>query len=483
MYSNLRKLDIVVNIDGQKVAIQTDHRDAEEMDLEPELSVLFALTRVINPLRMPQDRPDRVRYTCPNKPSAAVREAIAAAGGQTELGNEDLPWDGEVGDPEVIADRAFAALATRVLARERAALHADALRALEEETVADGLKRSEDEAGYWARVLELAALCGELIRAQTGGRWVRDDSLPNGGWLSTIPFSFQVQGSTSHVNLCGKAENLLEHGLSQRVSNLLAIATAQSEAEEPGAWMPMLKPEGFNPPWPVVTAQLIPEAKDATGLPVVVLCQDRPSSVAYPRAADVADPDARWADAWQNLAAIELQEQTLTLDGVQVVALGGSWYAAEKLLDKALMRSLQERFQAPMLLAGIPHRGLLLVSPLGDRPDQVAQRMVAICDGQFQNPGEDAALTPIPLVVRDGEVVGMLRAVPASEGKGDDKSSGAKESTGAGKFGKADKVLAAAQPSSSAPTATAGTDVSEPESEELPPKKRRAFWSWLLGET
>jgi hypothetical protein len=233
----------------------------------------------------------------------------------------------------------------------------------------------------------------------------------------------------------------------------------------------------------VVTAQLIPEAKDATGLPVIVLCQDRPSSVAYPRAADVADPEARWADAWKNLAAVELQERTLTLDGVQVVALGGSWYAAEKLLDKALMLELQARFQAPMLLAGIPHRGLLLVSPLGDRPDQVAQRMVAICDGQFNNPGEDAAITPIPLVVRDGEVVGMLRAVPAGEGAGDDKGSGAKSATSAGKFGKADKVPPVAQPSSSAPSATAGTDAAEPAEEEPPPKKRRGFWSWLLGET
>jgi hypothetical protein len=483
MYANLLKLDIVAMVDGQRVAIQTDHRDAEEMDLEPELSVLFALTRVINPLRMPQDRPHRVRYTCPHTPSAAVREAIAAAGGQTELGNEALPWDGEVGDPEAIADRAFQALAARVVMREGARLDADVLRALEDETIADKLSRADDEAGYWARVLELAALGGELIRAQVGGRWVRDDSLPNGGWLSTIPFSFQVTGSESHVNLCGKAENMLQHGLSQRVSNLLAIAAAQAEAEEPGSWMPMLKPEGFNPPWPVVTAQLIPEAKDATGLPVIVLCQDRPSSVAYPRAADVADPEARWADAWKNLAAVELQERTLTLDGVQVVALGGSWYAAEKLLDKALMLELQARFQAPMLLAGIPHRGLLLVSPLGDLPDQVAQRMVAICDGQFNNPGEDAAITPIPLVVRDGEVVGMLRAVPTTEGAGDDKGSGAKVSAGGGKFGKADKVPSVAQPSSSAPSATAGTDAAEPAAEEPPPKKRRGFWSWLLGET
>lgn len=482
MYSSLLKLDIVANIGGQRVAIQTDHRDAEEMALEPELSVLFALARVINPLRAPSDRPDRVVYTCPHRPIDAVREAIAAAGGRTELGNEDLPWEGEVGDSEAIADRAFAALATRVLAREQAALHADVLRALEDEMVADKLSRADDEAGYWARVLELAALGGELIRAQTGGRWVRDDSLPNGGWLSTIPFSFQVQGTKSHVNLCGKAENLLEHGLSQRVSNLLAVASAHAEGEEPGSWMPMLKPQGFNPPWPVVTAQLIPEAKEDTGLPVIVLCQDRPSSVAYPRAADVADPDARWADAWQNLAAIELQEQTLNLEGVQVVALGGSWYAAEKLLDKALMRDLQARFQAPMLLAGIPHRGLLLVSPLGDRPDQVAQHMLAICDGQFQNPGEDAALTPIPLVVRDGEVVGMLRAVPASEGAGDDKTSGAKVSASGGKFGKADKVPPA-EPRSAEPTPPAGADSPEPQAEQPPPKKRRGFWSWLLGET
>jgi hypothetical protein len=48
MYSSLDKIDILAEIDGRKLVVQTDHRTAQEIEDEPELSVLFAMTRVLN---------------------------------------------------------------------------------------------------------------------------------------------------------------------------------------------------------------------------------------------------------------------------------------------------------------------------------------------------------------------------------------------------------------------------------------------------
>jgi hypothetical protein len=54
VFSSLDRVDIVLKPgpDGRKQFVQTDHRTAQEIEQEPELSVLFALIRILNPRRM-----------------------------------------------------------------------------------------------------------------------------------------------------------------------------------------------------------------------------------------------------------------------------------------------------------------------------------------------------------------------------------------------------------------------------------------------
>ena len=48
MYCALDKIDLAATVEGRRIAVQTDHRAADEINRDLALSILFALTRVIN---------------------------------------------------------------------------------------------------------------------------------------------------------------------------------------------------------------------------------------------------------------------------------------------------------------------------------------------------------------------------------------------------------------------------------------------------
>src|SRR5437764_4414089 len=102
MYCSLDKIDLVV--DGQPVAMQTDHRTRAEIDADPELSALFAMARVINARahiagsgfagpRSGAEGPrgvsidgGTVHYVAAHGVPSIVREALAATGGVLDAG-------------------------------------------------------------------------------------------------------------------------------------------------------------------------------------------------------------------------------------------------------------------------------------------------------------------------------------------------------------------------------------------------------------
>ena len=118
MYSSLDKMDIVAkDRDGRELAFQTDHREAHEIEEEPEISVLFALTRVIGPRQAmaSQGTPlGGVVYSVQHEPPAFLVEALASVGAVLEItgGARRTLAPVEV-TPEVVAERAFTGLAAR----------------------------------------------------------------------------------------------------------------------------------------------------------------------------------------------------------------------------------------------------------------------------------------------------------------------------------------------------------------------------------
>ncbi len=234
MYSSLDRADIVVRgKDGREQYVQTDHRSAAEIEAERELSVVFALIRVLNPKRMVKEgepEPD-VIYGAMEEPPEFLRRAIRAAGGliAVGLGSQPLP-DTSPRPPlaEVVA-AAFADLARAVAAEYRVQLTVEGLRTLEETLAENVGDPEEDEIGYWSSVVKLGAFAGEVLRASNGGRWQVSDS-------GTLPFSLVTtfEGNEATVNPLGKAIKLFENGEEDSVAFLVEHVCSSRERRRNG---------------------------------------------------------------------------------------------------------------------------------------------------------------------------------------------------------------------------------------------------------
>jgi len=215
MFSSLDRIDIVLKGEPPSY-VQTDHRDAAEVGREPELAVLFALTRVLNPKREagPGKPEPAVVYVAKEGPPDFLRRAVAVAGGRLVVGltgGTDLavPTD-DLGPLPALADflqESFAACARAVAAEFGVAVDRAGLATVEEVLASRAGDPEDDEIGYWTSVVQLGSFAGEVIRAANGGRWEVVDS-------GTLPFALQTtyQGNPATVNPLGKAVKRFANG-------------------------------------------------------------------------------------------------------------------------------------------------------------------------------------------------------------------------------------------------------------------------------
>nr|MBA2543774.1 hypothetical protein [Deltaproteobacteria bacterium] len=147
MFCALDKIDLAATVDGQTVAIQTDHRASAEVESELALSILFAITRVVNA----RGEAAQVHYVVADPP-AAFAEALHAVGAViAETSTRLIARDAPPPDDEragQIADACFRELAQRVAARVGTRDPAMALRMLEDETYAAPPTR-DDPGAFW----------------------------------------------------------------------------------------------------------------------------------------------------------------------------------------------------------------------------------------------------------------------------------------------------------------------------------------------
>lgn len=227
MYSSLDRIDIVLKAkEGRKEYVQTDHRTAEEIEEEPELSTLFALVRVLNPKRMREEGELEpiVTYATQHTPPDFLRRAVRAAGGRLAVGKEARPVEdgGEVPLVEEVIQSAFAGLAQRVAAEHGVALTVAGLETIEPVLAAQAGDPEDDEIAYWSAVMQLGSFAGEVMRASNGGRW----QVADGG---TIPFALATgfQGSEATVNPLGKAIKRFANGEEDSVANLVRVVQSR----------------------------------------------------------------------------------------------------------------------------------------------------------------------------------------------------------------------------------------------------------------
>jgi hypothetical protein len=228
MFSSLGRADIVVKPgpDGRHKYVQTDQRTAKEIEQKPELSVLFALTRILNPKRSAKaGSPEPVvLYVARERPPEFLQRVIAAAGGRLVVGKDQqpVPYEGEPPRLEEVVRTAFANLARAVAAEHAVALTPGGLEKLERTLAETAGDAESDELAYWSAVMKLGSFGGEMIRASNGGQWLVIDS-------GTLPFalSSRFQGEQATVNPLGKAIKRFTNGEEDSLVGLVEMLRSQ----------------------------------------------------------------------------------------------------------------------------------------------------------------------------------------------------------------------------------------------------------------
>ena len=398
MHTSLGRIDIVTKAKdgGRPGYILTDHRSAAEIESEPELSALFAMTRVIAATTMgAREGEADVSYVCATVPPSFLHEAVVSAGGRVSVEHRPVLAHPSPRDVGAMADAAFSGLAERVRRRDGGALDEALLGRLEEGTLASPPKQEEDEGAYWTRLHELAAVCGELLRARTGGRWAEAADRN-----SLLPFAFVAGQAT--INVADKAQRFLDEGEFYRPSQLLRMVEDLETRE--GPLMVNLKPGDFPRDRGVCRELLEGTGPGGTRLPLVFLGHDQPNTFAY-LPARTADDQCSFEEALANLARLTIPSEEHEIAGVKVLVVSNHFYASEKILDQSFMRTLHERLGAELLAAAIPCKGLLFVT--GKIAPPAVLKFALMAETQYRD-AEGGAPSPVVFLARDGKVVGHL---------------------------------------------------------------------------
>jgi hypothetical protein len=400
MYSSLHKIDFAAKSPNGPLYVQTDHRSADEIAAEPEISTLFALTRILlaraHGAKQPGPAPTIV-YASPGEVPSFLVEVLASAGARLSVG--DIKDHRELAAvdiaPATLADRAFAALAARVQRRVGLTDPAAALKALEAETLADPPDVDDDEITYWTRVLELAAVVAEIIRARRGGHWIESEG-------ADIPFGFECPDAGTMLPT-NRAQRFIDDGEQESMFHLLASFDDLEIPEHERPLLPSLRHAADAMLEDMIVRPLLAKATDPE-LPVIAYGTDMPTSFGLLRASRTDDRDELHARAIANLANQTVEIEELDLGGFRFLAITNSFFATEKLLDQLFMRQLHARLGAPLLAASVPRRGLMFVTDAAPSdPPRAMSILAAITDKESAT---SRRISKAILLVSEGAVVG-----------------------------------------------------------------------------
>jgi hypothetical protein len=418
VYTSLHKIDMVVQDKAGpgKIFVQTDHRDAEEVAREVEISVIFALARTLLPKRMPEAKQAVVRYVCMGKLHPALAEVAAATGAQAEAMGASVALDSvRRRAPADIADEAFASLGKRVLAAHKLAADEAGLAAFEalmKDAPAD--PQDEDEIAHWTAVAELAAVTGEVLRAKYGGRWVDDPKD-----FADIPFLFEPARDAGLVNPVGKAIKFLKHGAAESPRQLLQLVEDAGAPEGPLLFS--LKPSHWGTSGVAVCEPVFPGLeKTGADIPVVVYGRDQPNTFAIFMKDGEREKklEGLRAEALVNLARVEASVERIDLERLTFWVVQGGYFSAEKILDVAFMQRMHERIKAPLLAAAVPSKGQLLVTSAVARPETVGD-FVALARAIYERNEGGRQISPTVFLVSEGKITGVAKAAGERDADGE----------------------------------------------------------------
>ena len=414
MFCSLDRIDIVTDSGNQKVAVQTEHRDHDELENERELSIIMTATRALAPRQNPEIA--SVLFKCQHQVPDWFAELVLACGAdlsfvddeQSDPGNENPDRRDE------LVSEAFDSLAKKVFARFGVGAEQTAVSLIEDHllaAVSESGGKEDDEYTYWKSVIELGAVTGSCIRAVHGGTWsstLRTDADEGDvGLASIVPYAFSID--QIQINVFDKAARYFEQGETQACSRLFrAIADALPGSEE-GMLFPLLKPSDWETHDQKIfgTTLFQDDSESSHSKPKLTLVRDMPSTIQYLPADTPQDELGKlFTEALLNLASVEVDIERLPVDDVHVLIVSGDHYfISEKVLDQAFMQSIHDRLNADRVLASVPTRGILLATS-ADAPKD-AGLLAGFTQQAYNDGAPQERITPGVFVLEDGRLVGF----------------------------------------------------------------------------
>jgi hypothetical protein len=218
MYSSLDRVDI--ELKGDNGYIQTDHRTSSELEQDKAISIVFAIIRVLNPMRMGRQAGKKaiVRYTFTDEmPPLFMQEAIVSAGGVPQFDGTDIPFSGQRVNVDSLLNQGMQSIAHDKFEKKGYKFLPEHLRFFEARLIPRAQELKENEIAYWRTVIMAGAYAGEVLRNLVGGNWrINFDA------SSTLPITFDVGGAA--FNLTGKAIKLLENGETDSLAAMINVA-------------------------------------------------------------------------------------------------------------------------------------------------------------------------------------------------------------------------------------------------------------------
>jgi hypothetical protein len=196
VWARVHKIDrIKPQPDGSAIIVLEDERNAGAMARNPGLSIVIAVSRVLNARRLLESKfnsKGEVRYAAAAALPHALGEAITRAGGVVaDSTAERVRVPASPASVSAVVDHAMSELAHYLRTNMNASTIKEALDKVEALRRKTPIDREENPSSYWTAVFELAALGGELSRS-AGGMWIETKEVP-------VPFAIKVaSGKIAH---------------------------------------------------------------------------------------------------------------------------------------------------------------------------------------------------------------------------------------------------------------------------------------------
>lgn len=404
MFYWLSKIDLVKVVDGLRIGVQTDHRTAAEIESDWDRSVVFAASRArgVQLSGRVAGVTFHFSHEPPGRMVTLVRQlgcGLDVAGGGSSL---PCPPDDDAVD-SAVAD-AFQRLGTATFAEHGLPSTLDGLARLEA-TLRAGLDRigpdSNDEEARWTAVIRLGGAAAVVMNSSYGGRLAAET-----GSGCVPPFHWELDGG-GRLNLFGRAATFLKDDPGVSPSRLISLLGEQSQG---GAVMfHFQKPDWLGLPNALTVTLPGLEGPHIEAPAVATLIVDHPTSIeSLPKTTSLEEAERFRQQAIANNRKLDVEIQALDVGcEAPLILVHGHYYAAERLLDAEFMRGLHRQVDSDLLLAAVPATGRLFVQSAHIGFDLVGA-FQHVVPGQYEQAAPSDKLSPVVMLVEDGEIVGRV---------------------------------------------------------------------------